>query len=72
MNPRVPLLKGKSAREVLEEQGLWEEYKVKYPYNPMGKFERSAVGKVPMFNNADVGNREQINMITSDFRTFTF
>ncbi|KAF3853192.1 hypothetical protein F7725_013880 [Dissostichus mawsoni] len=28
-----------STRETLEEQGLWEEYRLKYPYNPMVKFD---------------------------------
>ncbi|KAF3853204.1 hypothetical protein F7725_013892 [Dissostichus mawsoni] len=26
-------------QETLEEQGLWEEYRLKYPYNPMVKFD---------------------------------
>lgn len=51
-------MKGKSAREVLEEEGLWEEYRMKYPYNPMGKFDSSfAVADQPMTNDADVSNR---------------
>ncbi|XP_063338223.1 pepsin A-like [Pelmatolapia mariae] len=50
---QIPLEKGKSAREVLEEQGLWEEYRQKYPYNPMAKFDRSfAVGPESMTNDA--------------------
>ncbi len=28
VNPRVLLEKGKTAREFLEEQGLWEEYRL--------------------------------------------
>ncbi|KAG7283876.1 hypothetical protein CRUP_034063 [Coryphaenoides rupestris] len=32
---RVPLVKGKTARESLQEQGLWEEYRKLHPYNPM-------------------------------------
>lgn len=57
MNSRVPLEKGKSAREALEEQGLWEEYRNKYPYNPMAKFDpRFAVAGEPMTNDADVSN----------------
>lgn len=57
VNPRVPLEKGKSAREFLEEQGLWEEYRLKYPYNPMVKFDqRFAVGDESMTNDADVSN----------------
>uniref|UniRef100_A0A669BEU0 Renin n=1 Tax=Oreochromis niloticus TaxID=8128 RepID=A0A669BEU0_ORENI len=52
---QIPLEKGKSAREVLEEQGLWEEYRQKYPYNPMAKFDGSfAVGPESMTNDAGV------------------
>uniref|UniRef100_A0A8C4FCD0 pepsin A n=1 Tax=Dicentrarchus labrax TaxID=13489 RepID=A0A8C4FCD0_DICLA len=52
---QVPLEKGKTAREFLEEQGLWEEYRLKYPYNPMAKFDdRFAVGNEPMTNDADL------------------
>lgn len=55
MKPRVPLEKGKTARELLEEQGLWEEYRLKFPYNPMAKFDnRFAVGTESMTNDADV------------------
>lgn len=53
MTHRVPLEKGKTAREFLEEHGLWEEYRHRYPYNPMAKF---AVGNEPMTNDADVSN----------------
>lgn len=57
MTPRVPLEKGQSAREFLEQQGKWDEYRVRYPYNPMAKFdERFAVGGEPMTNDADVSN----------------
>ncbi|XP_063338224.1 pepsin A-like [Pelmatolapia mariae] len=50
---QIPLQKGKSAREVLEEQGLWEEYRQKYPYNPMAKFDGIfAVGPESMTNDA--------------------
>ncbi|XP_067432690.1 pepsin A-like [Thunnus thynnus] len=52
---QVPLEKGQSAREYLEEQGLWEEYRLKYPYNPMAKFDPSfAVAGEPMTNDADL------------------
>lgn len=55
VKPRVPLEKGKTARELLEEQGLWEEYRLKFPYNPMAKFDnRFAVGTESMTNDADV------------------
>lgn len=57
MNPRVPLEKGKTAREILEEQGLWEQYRLKYPYNPMAKFDECfALGTKPTTNDADVSN----------------
>uniref|UniRef100_A0A3Q4HJ61 pepsin A n=1 Tax=Neolamprologus brichardi TaxID=32507 RepID=A0A3Q4HJ61_NEOBR len=50
---QIPLEKGKSAWEVLQEQGLWEEYRQKYPYNPMAKFDRSfAVGPESLTNDA--------------------
>ncbi|XP_033988712.1 pepsin A-like [Trematomus bernacchii] len=52
---QVPLEKSKTARETLEEQGLWEEYRLKYPYNPMAKFDDSfAVGGESMTNDADL------------------
>ncbi|XP_039992100.1 pepsin A-like [Xiphias gladius] len=52
---QVPLEKGKTAREILEEKGLWEEYRLKYPYNPLSKFDqRFAVGNQPMTNDADL------------------
>ncbi|XP_030255564.1 pepsin A-like [Sparus aurata] len=52
---QVPLERGQTARELLEEQGLWEEYKLKYPYNPMAKFDdRFAVGTQPMTNDANL------------------
>lgn len=51
----VPLNKGKSAREALEEKGLWEMYRKMFPYNPMAKFTQSyAVGSESMTNDADV------------------
>ncbi|KAJ8412041.1 hypothetical protein AAFF_G00143080 [Aldrovandia affinis] len=51
----IPLIKGKTARQALQEQGLWEEYRSRYPYNPMLKFDPSfAVGNQPMTNNADL------------------
>ncbi|KAI4797843.1 hypothetical protein KUCAC02_024824 [Chaenocephalus aceratus] len=51
----LPLEKGMTAREILEEQGLWEEYRPKYPYNPMAKFDdRLAVGIESMTNDADL------------------
>ncbi|KAM3872253.1 pepsin A-like [Diretmus argenteus] len=49
---RVPLIKGKTARQTLQEQGLWEEYRMKYPYNPMAKFYQR--GTESMTNDADM------------------
>ncbi|KAM3850035.1 pepsin A-like [Diretmus argenteus] len=51
---QIPLEKGMTAREVLEEQGLWEEYREKYPYNPMAKFDESFMSNEPMTNDADL------------------
>ncbi|XP_076159280.1 pepsin A-like [Alosa pseudoharengus] len=51
---RIPLNKGKTAREKLEEQGLWEEYSKKYPYMPFAKFGSYAVGNEQMTNDADM------------------
>lgn len=49
--------KGRTAREVLKELGLWEEYRLKYPYNPMAKFVQSFTTVTePMTNEADVSN----------------
>uniref|UniRef100_A0A3Q0R5G7 pepsin A n=1 Tax=Amphilophus citrinellus TaxID=61819 RepID=A0A3Q0R5G7_AMPCI len=49
---RMPLIKGKSARQNLKEKGLWEEYRKKYPYNPAAKFDTS--GTESMTNDADL------------------
>ncbi|CAL8323293.1 unnamed protein product [Merluccius merluccius] len=49
---KIPLIKGKTAREKLEEQGLWEQYRVEYPYNPMAKFIQD--GSESMTNDADL------------------
>ncbi|CAL8304557.1 unnamed protein product [Lota lota] len=52
---QIPLEKVKTARDSLEEQGLWEEYRVKYPYNPMAKFDQSLmVTGEQMTNDADL------------------
>ncbi|KAG8008738.1 Pepsin A [Nibea albiflora] len=52
---QVPLERGETAREYLEEQGLWDEYRLRYPYNPLAKFDpRFAVGDQPMTNDADL------------------
>ncbi|KAK9529049.1 hypothetical protein VZT92_013166 [Zoarces viviparus] len=34
---RIPLMRGKSARQQLEERGLFEEYRRMFPYNPAAK-----------------------------------
>ncbi|XP_030641082.1 pepsin A-like [Chanos chanos] len=49
---RIPLIRGKTAREMLKERGLWEEYRKKFPYSPMVKFMLS--GKEMMTNDADL------------------
>ncbi|KAL2087748.1 hypothetical protein ACEWY4_016576 [Coilia grayii] len=51
---RIPLNKGKTARERLEEKGLWEEYRKTFPYDPMSKFQDYAVGAEHMTNDADL------------------
>ncbi|KAF4072302.1 hypothetical protein AMELA_G00261550 [Ameiurus melas] len=58
---RVPLIKGKTARQRLQEKGLWEEYRMKYPYNPLVKFQQT--GTEPMTNDADVGGISVQNQI---------
>ncbi|KAM6951026.1 pepsin A-like [Aplochiton taeniatus] len=50
---KVPLVKSKTARQHLEEQGLWEEYRLKYPYRPFNKFDQSG-GVAGMANDADL------------------
>ncbi|KAM6898302.1 pepsin A-like [Lycodopsis pacificus] len=62
---QIPLEKSKTARETLEEQGLWEEYRLKYPYNPMAKFdERFAAGSESMTNDADLAYHGTISIGT--------
>ncbi|CAL8262680.1 unnamed protein product [Arctogadus glacialis] len=52
---QVPLVKVKTARDTLEEQGLWEQVRHKYPYNPMAKFDPSLmVTGEQMTNDADL------------------
>ncbi|XP_068439235.1 pepsin A-like [Clinocottus analis] len=52
---QVPLVMDRTARDKLEEQGLWQQYRLKYPYNPMAKFnEGFDVGNEPMTNDADL------------------
>ncbi|XP_044207789.1 pepsin A-like [Thunnus albacares] len=49
---KLPLIKGKTAREELQERGLWEDYRKQYPYHPMSKFYQD--GTEPMTNDADL------------------
>ncbi|XP_036960424.1 pepsin A-like isoform X2 [Acanthopagrus latus] len=49
---RMPLIKGKTARETLQEQGKWEEFRKQHPYNPMAKFIQT--GTESMTNDADL------------------
>ncbi|XP_041801022.1 pepsin A-like [Chelmon rostratus] len=48
---RIPLIKGKTARQTLQEKGLWDKYRKMYPYNPMAKFQ---AGSESMTNDADL------------------
>ncbi|XP_070823755.1 pepsin A-like [Chaetodon trifascialis] len=48
---RIPLIKGKTARQDLQEKGLWDKYRKMYPYNPMAKF---VAGSESMTNDADL------------------
>ncbi|KAM6951027.1 pepsin A-like [Aplochiton taeniatus] len=50
---KVPLVKSKSARERLEEKGLWEEYRMKYSYDPFSKFDQSG-GETSLTNHANM------------------
>lgn len=52
VNVRVPLTRGKTPRQILEEQGLWEEYKQNNTYDPMARF--NAAGIVPMTKDSEV------------------
>ncbi|KAK5894542.1 hypothetical protein CesoFtcFv8_011225 [Champsocephalus esox] len=49
---KIPLIKGKTAREALQEKGIWEEFRKQHPYNPMAKFYQS--GTESMTNDADL------------------
>ncbi|XP_075947063.1 pepsin A-like [Anarhichas minor] len=49
---KFPLIKGKTARQDLQEKGLWDEYRKQNPYNPMAKFYQS--GSESMTNEADL------------------
>ncbi|KAG8002726.1 Pepsin A [Nibea albiflora] len=49
---RIPLIKGKTAKESLQEKGLWEEYRKNFPYQPLSKFVQT--GTESMTNDADL------------------
>ncbi|XP_026224825.1 pepsin A-like [Anabas testudineus] len=49
---RMPLIKGKTARQKLQEKGLWEEYRKTFPYRPLVKFIQT--GTESMTNDADL------------------
>ncbi|XP_041955565.1 pepsin A-like [Alosa sapidissima] len=51
---RVPLIRGKTPRQTLLEKGLWEEYRKKFPYQPMVKFQQQQNGVESMTNDADI------------------
>ncbi|KAM9362269.1 pepsin A-like [Symphorus nematophorus] len=52
---RIPLRRGKSARQQLEERGLFEEYRRRFPYNPAAKFlPRTEQSVVPMIYDPDL------------------
>ncbi|XP_041051574.1 pepsin A-like [Carcharodon carcharias] len=53
---RVPLFKGKSARDVLQEKGLLEDFLKKHPYDPCSKFEQPLTldTNEPMINYLDL------------------
>lgn len=54
---RIPLMRGKSARQLLEEKGLFEEHRRKFQYNPAAKFlPRNEQSLVPMTFDPDVGS----------------
>ncbi|XP_037640287.1 pepsin A-like [Sebastes umbrosus] len=51
---RIPLRRGKSARQQLEESGLFDEYRTKFPYNPAAKFlPRNEQSEVPLTFDPD-------------------
>lgn len=54
---RIPLMRGKSARQLLEERGLFEEYRRLFPHNPAAKFlPRDEQSAVPMTYDPDVSS----------------
>lgn len=54
VNIRIPLMRGKTARQNLKDQGLGEEYKESNTDDPMARFNEHAAGTVPMTKNSEV------------------
>ncbi|XP_061204442.1 pepsin A-like [Neopsephotus bourkii] len=50
---RIPLRKGKSLRQSLQERGLLERYLKKHPYDPAAKYFSTGVSSEPMQNYMD-------------------
>lgn len=61
---RIPLIKGKTARQTLQEKGLWDKYRKMYPYNPMAKFQ---AGSESMTNDADVSPEQRWFRLNSSY-----
>ena len=57
---RVPLIKHKTTREIMEEKGQWEEFRQRYPYNPLTKFDSNLFGAQQMTNDADVSDLHEL------------
>ncbi|XP_066559237.1 pepsin A-like isoform X1 [Amia ocellicauda] len=53
---KIPLMKGKSVREILQEKGMLEEFLKNNPYNPSGKFNPNFATQTnePLVNYMDV------------------
>ncbi|XP_063078924.1 pepsin A-like [Engraulis encrasicolus] len=51
---RMPLIKHKSVRATMEERGEWEQFRRRFPYNPIGKFDSNVFGGEQMTNDADL------------------
>lgn len=53
----MPLIRGKTTRQKLQDKGLWEEYRKTFPYKPLAKFVQT--GTEPMTNDADVSTDQR-------------